>query len=656
MRFPGAVILLGACLFVLPSVTAHAQTDGRGGPPILRQAPPDSSGVSVRRLRALKNAKLLEARGRTQEAISELESFLADNGEDRTVIRELVGLYQDARRFDDLEELLERELARSGGTDVGTLRLLAQAQLEMGKDDEALANLQKILKAHPGELSYARMVATVLGRYKHDEEALQVLLQARKQSKDPNVLAQPLGATYLRLGKPVQAVEEYLRVILDTPMNVELMRAQILDIRDSHPQAAAAIRASCEKLYQEHPAIPELGLVLGELRQLDGERQAAWEVIEPLLDMDQLKGELLQMALAGLAESRLPNSDSSSNLKRLRLSQRILTGLLAEERLPKSLQPRAFDALTRTWIALLANSSFDELSKADQKEVLNGAKTTLLTMMERFPNDKHTTDSLLRLARAYVEYLHQPEDAIALYRRIQMNPNVNVDDMETARVGLGQAYMAAGDTTQARSLFETMGRDMNFIDGQGRAHFHLGQLDFMGGEFERAKNRLRAVAFEAPTASYTNDALDLALLLAEESMGDDDQAGLRRYGRALYFKMVGQNDSLLTQLKILSEKKSPVLRARARLDLAQYWSDAKENARALAQVDSLLSEEPESRLAPRALELQGDLLERQGKSTQARAAYARLLQDFDDYIFIETVRDKIRAIDAAKTKEKGNLP
>ncbi len=656
MRFPNAVFFLGVCFFAAPVAAARAQDDARSAPQILQEAPADSSGSSIRQLRALQNAKLLAARGRSDEAIAQLESYLKQNGDDPTIVRELVGLYQDARRFSELEKLLKSQLAQSGGVDVGTLRLLAQAQFELGKDDEGIANLRKILKAHEGEPSYARMVATVLGRYKHDDDALAVLLQARKQSHDPNALAQQLGSTYLRMGKPVEAVGEYLRVILDTPMNVELMRAQILDVRDAHPKAAPAIRATCEKIYQEHPAVPELGLVLGELRQLDGESQAAWEVIEPLLDMNQLKSDLLQMALAGLAESRLPASDSSSNLKRLRLSQRILAGLLSKERLPRTLQPRAFDALTRTWIALLANSSFDELSKADQKQILNGARTTLLTMMERFPNDKHTTDSLLRLARAYVELLHQPEDAIALYRRIQMNPNVNVDDMETARVGLGQAYMAAGDTTQARTLFETMGRDMNFVDGQGRAHFHLGQLDFMGGEFERAKDRLRAVAFEAPSASYTNDALDLALLLAEESMGDNDQAGLRRYGRALYFKTVGENDSLLTQLKILSEKKSPVLRARAQLDLAQYWSDAGKTARALAQVDSLLSQAPDSRLAPRALELQGDLLLRQGKSSQARAAYARLLENYEDYIFIETVRDKIRGIDAAKTKEKGNLP
>ncbi len=481
MRLSRVLLVFGCCFFLGLARSSRAQSEPKTVPPIVQEAPADSSGMSVKRLRTLKSAELLAARGRSAEAINQLEGYLHQYGFDRLIARQLASLYRDTRRYPDLEKLLRRQLKEGEGDEVGTLRLLAQALMEMGKDKEAIASLHEILDAHPGELSYARMVAAVLGRYKHDEEALAVLLAARKKSSDPYALAQELGATYVRMGRTVDAVREYLYVILDTPMNVELMRAQILDLRESNPPAAPAIRATCEKVYKEHPAIPELGLVLGELRQLDGDGHGAWDVIEPLLDMSQLKSDLLQLALAGLAESRLPASDPGTNLQRLRLSQKILDGLLIADRLPKSLQPRAYDALTRTWIALLANPSFDEMPKADQAETLSGAKSTLLDMMQRFPNDEHTTSSLLRLARAYVEILHQPKEAIELYRRVQLNPNVNVDDTETARVGLGQAYMAAGDTTEARTLFETMGRDMNFVDGQGRAHYHLGQLDFMGG-------------------------------------------------------------------------------------------------------------------------------------------------------------------------------
>jgi tetratricopeptide (TPR) repeat protein len=627
-----------------------------GIPRVQETAAADSSGAEVRRLRALKGVEQLVVRGRSDDAAALLEQYLRTNGYDRVVVRRLVRLYRDTRQFAKLEKLLTQEISHTQEEDVGSLRLLAQARFELGQDKKAMATLQRILDAHKGEISYSRMVAMVLGSYRHDEEALEVLLEARKKDGHPYALAQPLGAVYLRLRRPLDAVREYLNVILDTPQNVDLMRAQILDIRDANPESAAAMLELTKKVYAQHPSIPQVGLVLAELEQLGGDNEGAWQVLEPLLNEPRLMSNLLQLAMAGLAESRLPGSDSLANLRHLMLSRKILDGLLQSDRLPQGLQPRAYDALTRTWLALLASSKLDELPAKDQAEFLTGAKKSLLDMSERFPNDAHTTKSLLRLAKAYVEWLHKPKEAIALFRRIELNPNANVDDVEMARVGLGQAYMAAGDTSSARSLFETMGKDMNFVEGQGRAHYHLGELDFMGGDFERAKDRLSAVAFESPTASYTNDALDLALLLAEEKMGKDDEQGLRRYGRALYWRTVGRSDSLVTELTALTKDSSPVLRTRARLDLAQFWSKSGKTAKALGEIESLLSEDSGSRLAPRALELKGDLLAASGKTAAARAAYEQLLESYDDYIFLDEVRGKLRALDSSDKSGKGDLP
>jgi tetratricopeptide (TPR) repeat protein len=278
-------------------------------------------------------------------------------------------------------------------------------------------------------------------------------------------------------------------------------------------------------------------------------------------------------------------------------------------------------------------------------------------MTERFPEDQHTTASLLRLARAYVEILHRPADAIPLFERIQLNPNAGIAEVQLARVGLGQAYMAAGDTTAARVLFDRMGADSDFQDGQGRAHYHLGQLDFMGGQFESAKRRLSAVAFEAPSASYTNDALDLALLLGEEMMDTPDEVGLRHYGRALYWETVGDDAQRLEELKLMARESSTGLRARARYELARYWSEQGETELALREIERLLTDDLGSRQVPSALELQGDILRRAGRENAALASYETLLRDHEGYIFMDEVRDKIRALqrgdDAAA---EGELP
>lgn len=651
-------LILPAAFLALLLAPAPSRAQEAPSPELLDQAaePDSTESLSVRRLRALRRTEQLLAQGRTEEAIEFLKGRLEEFDYDREIARRLGRLYRDARRWSELEELLLAQLERGGEDQVSVRRLLAEAYFELDQPEKAEAALQRILEMHPQESSYVRMVSTTLSRYGQEGAAIATLLEGRERMGNPLLFAQQLGASYARMGRVVDAAREYLLVIVDTPMNVALMRAQILDLSQDAGELAK-IRDEAQAAVDAHPQILQLRLVLAELSQQLGEPRAAWIQLEPLLDDPSLTGELLQMAMAGVAESRLPGGDPVLQMRSLQLSQRLLQGLLSGDRLPEGLQPRAYDALNRTWLSLLANPAFAGLPREEQAEVLSGARNTLLAMAERFTEDQHTTASLLRLARAYVEVLHRPQEAIPLFERIQMNPNAGVAEVQLARVGLGQAYMAAGDTLAARELFTRMGGDTDFTEGQGRAHYHLGQLDFMGGEFESAKRRLSAVAFEAPSASYTNDALDLALLLGEEMMAGPDEEALRLYGRALYHQTVGDEETRVTELQELAASSSLNLRARARYELAVYWSHAGDDAAALREIERMLTDDLGTRQIAAALELQGDIHARHGRDNAALASWERLLSDHEDYIFLDEVRDKIRALRKGLPAEpEGELP
>ena len=607
--------------------------------------------------RVLRRAQQLALSRQKEAAIRLLETWTEKEGDNPKVIRRLASLYRDTQNWDKLATLVQEQLKKGAtGDETALRRLLAEAQFERGQRDEAIAGLRAILKVHPTEPSYARMVASTLSRHGENAAAIEILLEARRRENDPHSFAQQLGALYEKEGQPVEATRQFLLVIIKTPMNLSLMRTRILELYPKHPPQASAVMTEVEKAAAGYPAVPQLKVLLGEMRQLSGDEERAWEIISPLLANPSVLADLLQTAQAGISESRLPGADPVISRRSLRLSQKILEGLLQGNRLPKSLQARAYDALNRSWLALLENPTFEELPLKQQEEALSGAKATILEMARRFPHDQQITASLLRLARAYVDLLHQPEDAIKLYRRIQVDPNASEVEIHTARAGLGRAFMAAGDTTRARRLFEQMGSDMSFVEGQGRAHYHLGQLDFMGGRFEQAKDRLSVVAFESPSADYTNDALDLALLLSEELMGDNDEASLSHYGRALFFRIAAREDSLLLELEKVTRGNSPVLRARARYELAVDDFDHHRDKDASRQISRFLKEDSESRQLPAVLELQGDLFLREGREEAALASYDRLLMNHEDYIFLNRVRDKIRALRPEGSHRKGELP
>jgi tetratricopeptide (TPR) repeat protein len=335
----------------------------------------------------------------------------------------------------------------------------------------------------------------------------------------------------------------------------------------------------------------------------------------------------------------------------LQLSARVLKGLLLSGSLPKTLEPRVYDSLNRTLLAMLENAHFAAMPQSQKLPVLEEARGLVLEMGERFPNSRVTSEAMLRLAGVYIDALRRPKEAATLYDSLYRSPSASREQVQLARIGLGRAYVAAGDTAQARTLFTQMAHDGEFREGQGRAHYQLGLLDFMGGSYRTAQERLSSVAIDAPSADYTNDALDLALILAEQILGKADEAGLSHYGNALYHRATFDDAAMLRELEAVAANASGALAERSLLDLARHHRERGQIDMALASLGRLSS--TAARYAAPGLELRADLLNDMGKPDEARALYERILVEYEGYVMMDAVREKIRALPAARP---GDLP
>jgi tetratricopeptide (TPR) repeat protein len=594
--------------------------------------------------------------GRREQAAKYLEERAAVQELERSLVRRLARIYRELGRFADLEALLveQRERGASNDFDLGSLRMLAEARYALDRPTEARAVLDEIVATAPDDPSVLRLVSNVLTQNGKFDEAIQLLLDGRVRMKQPSEFAQHLGSLYSQLGRSGDAAREYLTVISQSPMNLTLMRGQILELAEDDGDIAA-ILAHARQASANAPEIPQLQLVLAELLQHAGEADEAWKILRPLVVEQDLLQDLIQMSMAGLADSRLPGISPARSLSSLQLSSRVLQGVLISGNLPRSMESRVYDTLNRTLLAMLENRYFTVLPQEQRGEMLDEARLAILEMGQRFPNNSVTSSALLRLANIYVEALHRPNDAIELYQRLYMSPNAPSEQLQMARVGLGRSYIAAGDTSRARELFTEMGKDRGFSEGQGRAHYHLGLLDFMGGHFETAQQRFSSVALEAPTAEYTNDALDLALLLAEQilSPGGADAEGLGSYGRALYFRAVYDVEQMRAELEKLSQTGPPALQQRSLLDLARHHREEFRPELALGKLESV-DRIGSGRYTAESLELRGDVLTDLGRELEARGVYERILLEHETYVLIDGVREKIRGLKI--DGEVGDLP
>lgn len=583
--------------------------------------------------------------GQRDRAIEILENRQEQGELSDSLWSRLASLYRESGRHADLERAILERNPDPADLDVGEMRLLAEARFRLGKEEQAREILDRIVERHPGDESMTRLVANILSQSGHADEAIELLRETRRQGDDPLLFAQLLARLLSGEGEKVEAVREYARMVVANPLNVSLVRGRILQEAESSTEEIEAMRAAVDEVRERHPGIAQLSLVAAELRLRAGDEDAAWRALEPHMSEPTMIQELLRLSLAGLADSRSASGDPERAMRRLEFSARIAKGLLDAGQVPRSLQPRTWDTLTRSLMALMENEAFLRESPEEQLEVLETTRSAIGTMRREFAGNRMTASAMLRLAELYAFTLGRAEVAIEIYTNLAQDPNAPQQQIKAARLGLARSHIAAGDTSTARSLFDEIGQDMDFVEGQGRAQYHLGQLDFMGGHFTTAEDRLKAVAMEAPRADYTNDALDLALVLAEEMMsGAADTLALRDYGRMLYHRAVSQPDSVRYYLETVAGEAVGPLRARSHLDLARFLRRHDGDEAALLRIEELLAADPTSRYVPVAVELKGQVLESLGRDDEAMAAYETLLLEHESYVHLDRVRDRIRAL------------
>ena len=208
-------------------------------------------------------------------------------------------------------------------------------------------------------------------------------------------------------------------------------------------------------------------------------------------------------------------------------------------------------------------------------------------------------------------------------------------------------------TRPARAVLTSLGRDPDFREAGGHAHFHLARLDLAEGHFVTARDRFAVVAMDNPAASYANDALDLGLAIAEEL--DNPSGGptlLSLYARAVYFDLVSQPAArgealrrFIAQAEALADPDEPQrLLERGCWELARLEARSGRPAEALELYTRITVNHPDGRYPAAALAERARLLAAGGRPAEARAVLEQLLAQYPDWLFVDDAREALRSL------------
>ncbi|MCZ4224987.1 tetratricopeptide repeat protein [Pedobacter rhodius] len=414
------------------------------------------------------------------------------------------------KKYDTAEKIVKKQIKQSPQTEIYEIAL---GKLYQEKGDASAAN--KIFNETIGKLPKdefkIRMLANNFYRFENYEYAIQTFKQGRKLLDNDKAFAFELLNIYrFKKDKPM-LMQEYLDILPSTP--------QLL------PQAEAVLSMIFEDKtdYQTFQT--------GILKKIQKEPDA--EIYIQLLTWNYIQQQEYDMALRQLiAFDKRTKADGGT------LFNAIYTFV----------DNGAYDTAIKAYEYLLTKGKENQYYLPAKIELLNTkysiqtkgkyniADLDLLAkdyqvLLDENGKNKTTLFAIKKWATLQAYYLNQPGKAeIALEEAIKM-PGINALDVGQLKLDLGDIYILTKQPWEAFLVYEQVSKQFEGQSIGNEARFKSAKLSFYQGNFDYSNGQ--CLVLKAATSQLiANDALNLSLLISDNTQTPTDSSALKMYADA----------------------------------------------------------------------------------------------------------------------------
>ena len=540
-------------------------------------------------------------------------------------------------------ELCEEGLTLMPGS-ARLLRSYAMGLMAVGRLGDAQGALDRLLAGSPNKTNVVIQAVGLWREGGHPERGLALCDSVRAVSGSrPDVLRRPRGACLIELGRIEEGTTEIVGELGDNPLNLMILRQDVLGLLDTREKIARAAAA-----LDRSDAGVEVVLLRIDLLLMLGRGEEAERIAVPLTADRDAAAAVLRMIGALTREAPLIED---SEVRRATVSWllTVLDALASSPGVDAGQRPQILD--------MLAGAAQDALELGLLDHDPDQAVARLERVLDRVragsPGSSRLYSAQILLARFTRDVLGRPAEAADRLTRLLTNLDLPLRGVALCRLELGVSHLAACDTARARVVLRRLGRSSQFPEASGPAHYHLARLDLAQGLWESARDRLAAVALDDPRADLANDALELALVLAEEL--DRPAAGgglLEAYAPVVAAELCRRQDDRRDALASLLQTAAAMpgmvgesaLVDRARLELGELEAAAGRYEAAADLAAAVASDHPDGGAAAGALLRQGRWLVAAGDAAAARLAWERLVIQYPDDLATEDARTMLREL------------
>ena len=528
------------------------------------------------------------------------------------------------KQFDVATQLVKKQLKNAPSNPryvIASGRILQ----EKGEADKAAKIFNTVLANLPDDEFRIRELANSFYQFEAYDLAIAAFEQGRKKLNNPQAFNYELLSLFRFRKDKNRLIAEYMNVLPTVPQLLPQAQNILGSIFESDADYQLLQTALLKKLQKSPDAEVLVNLLIWQYLQ-----QKSYDVaLKQLIAQDtRLQGDglsLYQHAGIFAANGAYPTALAAYEYL-------ITKGNTNQYYLPAKLELINIKYTTAT------------TGKTDRK-VLAEVAAQYQSLLQTSGRNTQTLQALKRLANLQAYYLDSLPQAEAELENALKIPGLSTAEKGQLKMDLGDIYILTAQPWEAILMYEQVAGDFeNQIIGND-AKFRAARLSFYQGNFVYAKSQ--ADVLKASTSQLiANDALNLSLLISDNTQSSSDSLALKMYADAELLNFRNLQSNALLKLDSISIKypkntlADDILMAKSRIFIKSIALD-----KAVATLQQLVKEYPESLWIDDAIFTLGDLYENQLHNTaEASLLYQRLINEFPGSMFTADARLRFRKL------------
>ncbi|MDR6942586.1 tetratricopeptide repeat protein [Mucilaginibacter pocheonensis] len=570
----------------------------------------------------LQLAKQYSTNGEPQKAFEIYQKLYKQNNENyySYYINTLLNL----KKFDEAENVVKKLVRKHPNVSEYQI-MLGTVYTQQGNVNKADDIYNALIKNLPADRNEISMLAGQFYQSTNLDYAIKIFQQGRKILNNNEAFTYELINLYRFKRDKAALTEEYLNFL------------------PSNPSFISQAENSFVTIYEGDADYNMLKANL--LRRLQKDPQQI--IYTELLTWQYMQQKEFDLALnQALALSRRQNDDGSSIFELCRT-------LNSNE---------AYDAAIRGYDYIVSKGKTLPLYIPAKIELINtknlkitsgkylpadllGLEQDYTDLLTEFGRNSRTVFAMQKLAQLQAFKLHKLNDAQKLLEDAVNIPNIRPELLASCKLDLGDVYLINNQPWEATLLYSQVEKDFPNTDINQDAKFRNAKLAYYTGDFIWAKGQLDVLK-AATSQLIANDALNLLLLIADNTAADSTGGALKIYARADLQIFAERTDKALITLDSIDKKfpnnslNDDILMSKSRILIQQ-----KSYADAVPLLKKIADGHPNDLWADDAVFMLGDIYEnRLNDKASAIVWYEKIIKNYPGSLWINEARKRFRLL------------